>query len=206
MLSKLEPGQKLLILRYGKQIVENCIQLHRDKIEISQYCWFGKLGTIPSKKSIDAMMSEKCPKLILYARNTAYLCDVNSVSFEEPQDGYPDYYKTELFSKQIFPTVYFKLTSIEPIEIKELENFTVMSSGNAAINTLMHSMSSFLFVEYGKSKIVVAKTKGQLQTAARKKLSENDCVYRKAGRCGLRGFVNFQYECDRPSNCIRQKR
>ena len=55
MLSNLQQGQKLLVLRYGKQIIENCIELHQEKIDSLGYCWFGKLGTVPSKKSIDAM-------------------------------------------------------------------------------------------------------------------------------------------------------
>lgn len=28
----------------------------------------------------------------------------------------------------------------------------------------------------------------------------------KNGRCSLKNFVNYQYECERPSSCIRQKR
>lgn len=206
MLKKLQQGQKLLILRYGKQIIEDCIELHRKKIDDIGYCWFGKLGIVPSKKSMDAMLDENKPMLILYARSSAFICEVSEVIYDKPEEGYPDYYQTELFDKLTFPTVYFKLISIEPLSLDALEKFTVVSSGNTAINTLMHSMSSFLFVSYGKSPIVVEKPKEVEKIAKREKLAENDCVYRKKGRCSLRGFVNYQYECDRPSNCIKQKR
>lgn len=195
-----------MVLRYGKQIIEDCIQLHQKKIDELGYCWFGKLGTVPSKKSVDAMLEEDKPMLILYARSSVFICEVSEVVYDRPGEGFPDYYRSELFDKLSFPTVYFKLTSIEPLDINELEKFTVVSSGNTAINTLMHSMSSFLFVSYGKSKIVVERPKEVNRVSKREKLAENDCVYRKDGRCGLRGFVNFQYECDRPANCIRQKR
>lgn len=206
MLSNLQQGQKLLVLRYGKQIIENCIELHQEKIDSLGYCWFGKLGTIPSKKSIDAMLEEEKPMLILYARSSAFICEVSEVIYDKPDIGFPDYYQAELFDKLSFPTVYFKLVSIKPLDINALEKFTVVSSGNTAINTLMHSMSSFLFVSYGKSQITVEKSKETKKESKKEKLAENDCVYRKEGRCGLRGFVNYQYECDRPANCIRQKR
>jgi hypothetical protein len=206
MLKNLQQGQKLLVLRYGKQIIEDCIQLHQKKIDELGYCWFGKLGTIPSKKLVDAMLEEDKPMIILYARSSVFICEVSEVVYDRPGEGFPDYYQSELFDKLSFPNVYFKLTSIEPLDINELEKFIVVSSGNTAINTLMHSMSSFLFVTYGESKIVVKRPKKVNRVSKREKLAENDCVYRKVGKCELRGFVNFQYECDRPANCIRQKR
>lgn len=206
MLSNLQQGQNLLVLRYGKQIIENCIELHKEKIDELGYCWFGKLGTVPSKKSIDAMLNEENPMLILYARGSAYICEVSEVMYDKPNKGCPDYYQVELFDNLSFPTVYFKLNSIEPLDINDLEKFTVVSSGNTAINTLLHSMSSFLFVSFGKSQCIVDKPKEKKKAVKKEKLAENDCVYRKDGRCGLRSFVNYQYECDRPANCIRQKR
>ena len=151
-------------------------------------------------------MSEEIPTIILYARGAAYICEVSEVSYEQPKDGYPEYYEKELFQKLTFPTVYFKLTAIEELDANELSKFTVISSGNSAINTLMHSMSSFLFVMYGKE----VREEKQERKAVKKKtciqLPENDCVYRKNGRYSLKNFVNYQYECERPSSCIRQKR
>mgnify|MGYP001163092522 FL=1 len=95
--------------------------------------------------------------LILYVRSLAYICEVSEVIYDKPNKGFPDYYQAELFNKLSFTTFYFKLISIEPLDINALGKFTVVSSGNTAINTLMHSMSSFLFVSYGKSLITVEK-------------------------------------------------
>lgn len=206
MISNLQQGQKLLVLRYGKQIVADCIELHQKKIDEMGYCWFGKLGTVPSKKSINAMLNEDKPSVILYARGSAFICEVSEVAYNKPEKGYPEYYKTELFNKSAFPTVYFKLISIEPMNTKELEKFVVMSSGNTAMNTLMHSMTSFLFVSFGKTQAEVNKSKRINKEPRREKLTENDCKYRKEGKCGLKSCVNYQYECDRPANCIKQKR
>lgn len=207
MLKELQQGQRLLILRYGKQIVENCIKLHQDIIDEIGYCWFGKLGTIPSKKSIEEMLDEEKPMMVLYARGAAYICSVEVVTYDKPENGYPDYYQTELFDKLMYPSIYFKLTSIQEIEVGDLNKFTVISSGNSAANTLMHSMSSFLFVSYGKSVKVDEKPKKKEQRKTKRELlPENDCVYKKDGKCGLRGFVSYQFECERPSTCMRQKR
>ncbi|QBE97984.1 hypothetical protein PMF13cell1_03547 [Blautia producta] len=206
MLKKLQQGQKLLVLRYGKQIVENCIELHKDIVEEIGYCWFGKLGTVPSKKSIDAVFAETNPYIILYTRGEAFLCGVSEVTYGEPDIGYPGYYKSELFDKLSFPTIYFKLESIESLDVNELEKFTVISSGNSAISTLLHSMSSFLYISYGKIEKSKTESEEKKRIKTKKILSENDCVYKRDGRCGLKSFVNYQYECDRPSTCMRQKR
>lgn len=208
MLDKLQQGQKLLVLRYGKQIVQNCIELHQEIIEEKGYCWFGKLGTVPSKKSIDAVLEEEKSSIILYARGSAFLCEINEVTYDKPDEGYPDYYKNELFDKFTFPTIYFKLASMESLNVNELEKFTVISSGNSAINTLLHSMSSFLFISYGKTDVTKADPIEKKKTMTRKKekLPENDCVYKKDGKCSLKSFVNYQYECERPSTCMKQER
>lgn len=206
MLEELQQGQKLLVLRYGKQIIENCIELHKEIIEEIGYCWFGKLGTAPSKKSIDAVLEEDNASIILYARNSAFLCRICEVTYDKPEEGYPDYYNTELFEKCSYPTIYFKLTTLEQIDVNELEKFTVISSGNSAINTLMHSMSSFLFISYGKAEITKLELKEKPKKTKKEKLPENDCVYKKDGKCSLKSFVNYQYECNRPSTCMRQRR
>ena len=64
MLEELQQGQKLLVLRYGKQIIENCIELHQEIIEEIGYCWFGKLGTVPSKNPL--MLCWKRKILLLF--------------------------------------------------------------------------------------------------------------------------------------------
>lgn len=191
MLEKLQQGQKLLVLRYGKQIIENCIELHQETIEEIGYCWFGKLGTVPSKKSIDAVLEEENPTIILYARGSAFLCGFSEVTYDKPEEGYPDYYNTELFEKCSYPTIYFKLTAIEQLDVNELEKFTVISSGNSAINTLMHSMSSFLFISYGKEKITKLEPKEKPKVNRKEKLPENDCVYKKRWEMQFKEFCKL---------------
>ena len=207
MTMNLRKRQKLLIIRYGSQIIPKCITLHKETLETFGYCWFGKLGTIPSKKSIDSVLNEDEPAIILYSRNEAYLCSFSEVCTTEPQEGFPDYYRECLFNKNNFPSIYFKLKTIEPFDIQELNNFYVISSGNTAISTLMRSMTSFIFVSYGQA--VSTKTK-RIKSAPKESIisnsMNNECKYRINGKCSLKSFVNYQYDCEKPSNCIRQKK
>ena len=206
MIEKLKPGQKLLVLRYGNQIIENCIEKHIEIIDKKGYCWFGKLGLIPSKKLMDAVFSEEIPMVILYSRQGAFLCEVEESTENKPKDGYPDYYKTELFDNYTYPSVYFKLKSINKIDMETVNDFTVISSGNKALDTLNNSMSSFIFVCYGERTEEMIKAHKKQDNNKREKLPENDCVYRKEMLCSLKSCVNYQYECDRPAFCSKQKR
>ena len=58
---------------------------------------------------------------------------------------------------------------MKPLNVNELEKFTVVSSGNSAINTLLHSMSSFLYISYGKNDVTKAEPKEKKNITARKK-------------------------------------
>lgn len=207
MLTKLQNGQKCFIIRYGKQIVPDCIRRHREKIDEIGYCWFGKLGSAPVKNKIEAVLESENPTIILYARNDSFICRIEDVAYEKPADGYPEYYDTELYAKYSFPTIYFKITQIEPLDMDALKNFIVVSSKSDAVSTLNRSMSSFLFVSYGSdNQISKEVNKKPKEYKVKKILSVNECYYRKNGICLLRGFVNYQYECEHPSRCIRQKR
>ena len=128
----------------------------------------------------------------------------------KPEDGYPEYYESAFFENNNFPGCYFKLGSIAKIPIKSVSNFYVVSSGNDALTTLNNSMSSFLFVTFGVlsenelEKIRIKKANTHKETCTT--LSINDCFYRKEGICTLKSCINYQYECDRPSSCAKQKR
>lgn len=207
---KLQPGQKLLILRYGVNIEENCIDLHKQIILSKGYCWFGKIGIVPSKSSYAPVLGEDNPAIILYNRRAAYLCDLLDICFDKPIDGYPSYYQRAFFDRYEFPRCYFKIGSITEIKKESLLGFFVVSSGNDALTTLNNARTSFLFVSYGKlneeelEKIRIKKA--SLQRENRSVLSVNDCFYRKEGICTLKSCISYQYECERPSSCAKQRR
>ena len=203
-------GQKFLVIRFGTNIVEDCVEKHQDIIEQNGYCWFGKIGVVPSQKVLQSVFEEEKPTLILYTRNKAYICELLETTDKKPIEGYPKYYEDELFETGRVPKIYFKLRSIHKMELSELSKCIICSSGNGLLNTLNKSMSSFFVAEVPNSNsirredVTIKKTRPQKNKT--NKLDINDCLYRKDGKCNLKGFVNYQYECTRPSNCIKQKR
>ncbi len=204
----MEVGQRFLVVRFGTNIIANCIEEHQEVIRKNGYCWFGKIGVVPSKKALDDVLSRDNPIVMLYTRNHAYECSLSEVITEKPEEGYPDYYETELFEQGRYPKSYYKLTSIKEIPIGELSKYVVVSSKNELMNTLNKSMSSYFYAEYPNKEAVRNELSQVKPTVSQKKelLPVNDCKYQKEGRCTLKGFVNYQYECERPSTCMRQKR
>lgn len=116
---------------------------HREVIEFKGYCWFGKIGVVPSQKAIDAITKEATPKIILYSQGKGYVADVSEIRYEKPDNGYPEYYNDELFDKLIFPKSYFKLLDIQALSNEDLSKLRIVSSGRQAIETFNRSMSSF---------------------------------------------------------------
>lgn len=201
---KLQEGQKVLIIRYGKK--NDCIKQHREVIDSIGYCWFGKIGVVPSKKAIEAITKEEAPKIVLYSQGKGYIADVSEISYEKPDDGYPEYYKAELFDELIFPKSYFKLLDIQDLSSEDLIKLMIVSSGSPAVETLNRSMSSFFFAEYGKPRPTENKQNKKVVKSKKKELDINDCVYKKNGICKRKGFVSYEFECSRPSTCMGQKR
>lgn len=201
-------GQKSVIIRYGTNIIPDCIEKHVETIKDNGYCWFGKIGVVPSKKVMDAVLAEDTPIIVLYSKGTAYIAALEEISQERPDKGYPEYYQAELFEKLIYPKSYYKFTSINKMKKEDMEKLRVVSSGSDAISTLNRSMSSFFYVEYGKTILFVDRTeRKQLKKKNENiQLAVNDCVYKKDGKCNKKGFVSFQFECKRPSSCMGQKR
>jgi hypothetical protein len=205
---KFKEGQKSVIIRYGKNIISDCIEKHMETIKENGYCWFGKIGVVPSKKVMDAVLAEDTPIVVLYSNGLAYIAALEEISLKQPDKGYPEYYQAELFEKLIYPKSYYKFTSIKKMTKEDLDKLRVVSSGSYAITTLSRSMSSFFYVEYEKTRVVIER-KEKKQPKKKKEKAQvaiNDCVYKKDGKCNKKGFVSFQFECKRPSSCMGQKR
>lgn len=210
-LSKLTKKEKILILRYANNIIPDCIQSHIDVLQKDGYCWFGKIGKIPSKKVIDEILEEKEGTIVLYARNKCYLCKFIKAQVDTPSESYPMYYNDKLFGNGIKPNCYFKLITIKSISLSELEEYFICSSHNRVIDALLKSMSSVFIAEkvsgdIDEYNIVRKKNEDEKLDLKSPFIEENDCVYRKDGKCTLINFVNYEYECDRPKSCIKQTR
>lgn len=204
----IEKGDRFIVLKYSTGI-HDCIKRHIDVINELGYCWFGKIGVAPSREAIYSKLNKDRMYAILYCQGKAHLCDLLEISEAKPESGYPTYYDSFLFSRSIYPQMYFKLGSIMQISSKELSACTILSSGKPMLETVSRSMASFFYVEYPEDRregdlLGVKKPK----IAAREKtiaVDKYSCVYRKAGLCTNRRCVNYQYDCERPSSCIKQK-
>ncbi len=199
-LSKLETGQCLLVLRYSLSYKKNIIDLHKELIEKQGFVWYGKLGNETSQKIIAEIFAAKNPALLLFKKDKAFLCGVEEITGNKPQSGYPKYYDDEY----ICPGCYYKLTSIDEVEVDIINELIVRSSKRLLSDTLSRQCtSSCFFVSYKELLPLKAKS---IKKPEKRKLSKNDCIFKRSGKCTNRSFINFGYECERPSECSKQKR
>ena len=181
--------QKFLLLRYSNKPVHDCILQHKIVIDKLGYCWFGKIGNIPSNNILTNVFEEEQPILVLYRKNDAYICQMDQYSFNTPKTGFPEYYEEE----GIFPSISFRLTSIEPCNDELLHNSIVVSTGAYVEDVVYHSRIPFMLCAY-------------VDESKQKKLGENDCRYRKDEYCTCRTCVNYDCLCERPNSCVKQRR
>ncbi|SEM42781.1 hypothetical protein SAMN04487770_13843 [Butyrivibrio sp. ob235] len=196
---KLVESQKFLVIRYSTKAQTDLIEKHKEVIKQYGYCWFGKMGTVLSEKLIKTILGEEQPALVLYKKEKSYLCNISEVIQNCPDRAYPHYYD-ELLQK---PSTYIKINIIDEIEDDFIRNSIVVSTQNYVLDTMSHSSLSFLIAEYHESinrNSIANKTDNNLE------LGQNDCRYRKSGMCTYRSCINFEYECERPSSCAKQKR
>ncbi len=181
--------QKYLILRYATIIEKDCIKKHQEILESEGYCWFGKIGNVPSKKILDAVFEEETPTLVLYKKGAAFICELISCSPNKQSKAYPAYYDSE----KIYPSIYFKLKSITKCDDNLFHDSIVVSTGNFAEDALYHSRIPFMLAQY-------------IDENKHEPLGIDDCRYLKASFCTYRTCVNFDCICQRPSSCIKQRR
>lgn len=201
----IKKGQCFLLLKLGNTPGIDCIMEHRKIIEKYGYCWLGKAGKISSQKNIMWVLKEDNPILLIYINRELYICRLTDVSTEVPTEAVPSYYEEYLYEQCIFPNMYFRITSIDEYDITNLEKYTVVSTGNNVGAILPRCMASSIFAEYKDDNIIRDYGKG-IKLKQRELLDKNDCIYRKFNKCTLKTCINFQYECDRPSTCAKQKR
>lgn len=204
----MENNGNILVVRYGLNIVADCIERHKEVIDELGYCWFGKIGRAPSAKALNAVFENEKGTVILYSRTGCYMCEADGILFDRPNDGYPQYYDEMLFDTSREFGLFIRLLSIIRIEMAELTDYRICSSGNPLLTTLNKSMNSF-FVANKALDMPAEKKKETVKNRHqedKEMLGSNECYFRKDGRCTRKGFVSYQFECERPSNCAGQKR
>ena len=200
--NKLIRGQNLLLLRYSPSIRKDIIEQHQAIISELGYCWYGKLSGVTSDRIIHAITKTSCPMIMLYSKGKAFLCEFIEMTTEKPKNGYPEYYDTEY----IYPNCYFKLKSIDPIDLELLSHFYVRSSKrNLSEVFSKQCMSSSLFVAYEEILDLPTYVKPK-DASVKHTLGKDECRYMKQGNCTLSNCINYGYKCERPSTCKKQKR
>ena len=198
---KLAHGQNLLLLRYSTDLKSSVIEEHSCIIEKYGYVWYGKLSGITSDSILSAVMSADTPGIILYKKGKAFLCELADFTTSKPKEGYPKYYDDEY----IFPCCYFKLKSIDEISMDLFEDIYVRSSKRSLKEVFSKQcMSSSLFVSYKEIKTLEKRKK--VRGCKENKLGVNECVYRANGKCRLKSSINYEYDCEKPQSCAKQKR
>lgn len=199
----MKDGQKILIIRYGTNIISDCIEKHLEVVKKYGYCWFGKIGTSPSVKVLDAVSTEEEPMIILYSKENAYSASLLEISKDIPIEAYPDYYNKYLYAEDLYPSVYFKITDMQKMDVNELEKYSIASSGNRLLSTLYSSMSSFFIAKYGKGTSVSKKQTGA--TGSNKfTVGSKECKFLEAGYCRNKRSINYQYDCIHPELCLKR--
>lgn len=186
---KMKDRQTYLILRYSTGLNKNCIHEHQEVLNELGYCWFGKIGNIPSNKILNAVFKEEHPMIVLYKKGAAFICEMETSSERKPQNGYPLYYDTE----GVFPSIYFKLISMEVCDECLFHESIVCSTGNYVEDAIYHSRIPFMLCEY-------------IDETTLEPLGINECRYQRDGFCSSRSSVNYNCLCSRPSSCEKQRR
>ncbi len=210
MMVKLEYGTKMVLMKYGNT-PHNCIDLHIEELKKNGFCWFGKIGVSPSISVIRNKIGTENFLVLLYCQGEIYICNCIDVKNERPSEFYPHYYESFLFEKRIEPKIYFCLDSIEKADQDLFKDCVILSSRNRMFDVVSRSMASFFYVEYADPQLTkIEKKKTQIKQSDEKRktqrvVSKNDCLYREAGKCTNRRSINYEYECTRPSSCMKQK-
>lgn len=137
--------QKILFLRYADNYDTDCIEQHAAIIREEGYCWYGKTGVIPSKKILNQVFELPEAYILLYRKHNAFLCRVEEYSMRKPRHGIPRYYETE----GVFPSIYFKITSIQPCDTV-LQRLFVVSTGACVNDIIVRSRIPFMLCEYSR--------------------------------------------------------
>ena len=198
-------GNKILLLRYSDFNGVNTIDAHKKVIEQCGSCWWAKIGKQPQVSYLSDYLNQETKIILLYTAGSLHKCILDDVRRSRPNDKYPDYYNKDIFGKDNEPTVFFKLLSIERMELECLEDYVVSSSGKKVLEDLKKTISSYMFIQH-KDLPLPPKPKPREKKIKQVPVFDKfSCVYKKDGICSNSRCVNYKYQCERPQYCTRQK-
>ena len=118
-------------------------------IEQDGSCWWAKISKTPSSSYIAKYMAVEPHLGFLYTAGSLYKCTIEEVSNNRPTEKYPNYYDRDIFTKlEKAPSLFFKMTSIEQVDLSVLDNYVVESSGKPAQHDLKKTISSYFLLQH----------------------------------------------------------
>ena len=135
----------ILLLRYSDFNGIDTIKEHIEVIKQTGSCWWAKIGKTPSSSYIDKYMAVEPHIAFLYTAGSLHRCLINEVSDKRPTNNYPCYYDRDIFMKlERTPSLFFRLSDIEQVELSVLDNYVVESLENRH-STIEKTISSYFY-------------------------------------------------------------
>lgn len=139
---------KTVALRFADNFApdEGTTAAHENLIYQNGFVWYGKLGSVVSKKIINDILQNENPKILLIHSGKAkrYWAHVETIQQEMPEKQFiPEYYRG---IAENFKT-WFKVIKFEPAPNNVLGNCKVISSQRPLSEVSRSSMSPYFIID-----------------------------------------------------------
>lgn len=134
-------GEKVFILRYNDNYIQNAMEYHKEICDREGFCWYGKAGKKPSMEKLCQFVEGGKTKILFYNKKDMYIGNLLDVSSDMPQNGFPDYYIKSMWK----PNSWYMVSGLEKISRNCLGNLIVISTKKTMAETINSSMTSFYF-------------------------------------------------------------
>ena len=139
---------KSIALRFSEKFAppEGTIAAHQALIDEKGYVWYGKLGSALSAKTVDLLLSNKNPRILLIhsGKSSRYWAYIDFAQRTTPTlDDIPSYYRS-MASDFNF---WFRVKRIVKAENDVMQKCKVASSGDTLTFASKSSMSPYFIID-----------------------------------------------------------
>ena len=139
---------KSIALRFSEKFAppEGTIAAHQALIDAHGYVWYGKLGSALSSKTVDLLLSNEKPRILLIhsGKSNRYWAYIDFAQRTMPSlDEIPPYYRHMVQNFKF----WFRVKSIERAENDVMQKCKVASSGETLTFASKTSMSPYFIID-----------------------------------------------------------
>lgn len=150
----IEKGKDILCIRFVNVGGYDCILEHKNLLIKNGFVWFGKIGNKPTDKALKKMIAENTNYILLKEPVKAYICTFETYQHDQPLEGFPSYYTTEILPNRKF-SIWFKILSIKEVKnLNVLNDVVLKSSRSPVLETVRRSMASHFYTVTKKEVVV----------------------------------------------------